>query len=559
MGPEMMNEFRAQAERFGTRFITDDADRVELSDGGIQRVFLGDEEYAAKALILAMGAEPRRLGIPGELELSGRGVSTCGVCDGAFFKGEDVVVIGGGDSAMEDSIFISKYADELTIVHRRDEFRASKIMLERAEEQPNISLKTPFVPEEFVAGDDGKLASVRLRNAETGERGASRSAAPSSRSATSRAPSWSTGQVDTDEDGYVAHRGQVDADQARRRLRRRRPRRPHLPPGGHRGRHRLHGRARRRVVPARHAAFARGALAAGRRAGRGRADAVGRQRSSPHGARAPACSKLRREAAGAWDAAIASLAAAQRGVVARRQLLELGLSVFAIDQRVRSGRLHALHRGVYLVGHAVAPGGAREIAAALACGATGHVSAPRRRRPLGTGSLIARDHSRRRDRHRRSAPFAPRDPRAPRRSDRCRRPASRRHSRDLACADDPRHGGCGRSPHRVRLGACPPPQPHNPQRASRTSFHPPGLPAASAPPRFRSRPHRVRSRIAASRPHQDGASARAECNITLRSLCRRLPLAVAAPRRRSGRVRVSFRSRARSSRIGPRAELQARA
>jgi thioredoxin reductase (NADPH) len=169
MGPEMMNEFRAQAERFGTRFITDDATRVELADGGHQRVFVGDDEYVAKAIILAMGAEPRRLGIPGELELAGKGVSTCGVCDGAFFKDEDVAVIGGGDSAMEDSIFISKYADRLTSIHRRDEYRASKIMQDRARERPNIEFKTPFVPEEFLAGDDGKIRAIRLRNAETGE------------------------------------------------------------------------------------------------------------------------------------------------------------------------------------------------------------------------------------------------------------------------------------------------------------------------------------------------------------------------------------------------------
>src|SRR5262245_34679860 len=169
MGPEMMSQFRAQAERFGTRFVTDDVDRVELSDGGVQKVFLGDEEHRAKTIILAMGAEPKRLGVPGEMELGGRGVSTCGVCDGAFFKGEKVIVIGGGDSAMEDAIFISKYASELTIVNRRAEFRASKIMLERAHEQENIAFKTPFVAEEFVAGEDGKLASIRLRNAESGE------------------------------------------------------------------------------------------------------------------------------------------------------------------------------------------------------------------------------------------------------------------------------------------------------------------------------------------------------------------------------------------------------
>jgi thioredoxin reductase (NADPH) len=203
MGPEMMNEFRAQAERFGTRFITDDATRIELSDGGTQRIFLGDEEHRAKAVILAMGAEPKRLGIPGELELAGRGVSTCGVCDGAFFKGEDVAVIGGGDSAMEDSIFISKYADDLTLIHRRPEFRASKIMLERAEAVPNIILKTPFVPEEFVAGEDGKLASITLRNAETDEAeslpvgGAFVAIGHTPRS------ELVTGQVETDENGYV--------------------------------------------------------------------------------------------------------------------------------------------------------------------------------------------------------------------------------------------------------------------------------------------------------------------------------------------------------------------
>ncbi len=169
MGPEMMNQFRAQAEKFGTRFITDDADRVELSDGGHQRVHIGDDVYTSKALILGMGAEPRRLGIPGERELGGRGVSTCGVCDGAFFKGQDVVVIGGGDSAMEDAIFISKFAKDLTVVNRRDEFRASKIMHDRAAEQPNIDFKTPFVPEEFVACEDGKLGHVRLLNAESGQ------------------------------------------------------------------------------------------------------------------------------------------------------------------------------------------------------------------------------------------------------------------------------------------------------------------------------------------------------------------------------------------------------
>jgi thioredoxin reductase (NADPH) len=203
MGPEMMSQFRAQAERFGTRFVTDDVDRIELSDGGVQKVFLGDEEHRAKTVILAMGAEPKRLGVPGEMELGGRGVSTCGVCDGAFFKDQKVVVIGGGDSAMEDSIFISKYAKNLTVITRRKEFRASKIMFERAVEKDNIGLKTPYIPEEFVAGEDGKLAKVRLRNAETGEQ--EELETDGAFVAIGHIPKSEivAGQVETDEDGYI--------------------------------------------------------------------------------------------------------------------------------------------------------------------------------------------------------------------------------------------------------------------------------------------------------------------------------------------------------------------
>jgi thioredoxin reductase (NADPH) len=150
-----------------------------------------------------MGAEPKRLGIPGEMELGGRGVSTCGVCDGAFFKGDRVIVIGGGDSAMEDAIFISKYASELTIVNRRNEFRASKIMLERAREQGNIDFKTPYIPEEFIAGPDGKLEKIRLRHAETGE--VEEIEASGAFVAIGHTPRSEVvaGQVETDEDGYI--------------------------------------------------------------------------------------------------------------------------------------------------------------------------------------------------------------------------------------------------------------------------------------------------------------------------------------------------------------------
>jgi thioredoxin reductase (NADPH) len=183
--------------------VTDDVDRVELSDGGTQKVHLGDEVHEAKSVILAMGAEPRRLDIPGEMELSGRGVSTCGVCDGAFFKGHDVLVFGGGDSAMEDAIFISKYADKLTSVHRRDDYRASKIMQDRARAQGNIDFKTPFVAEEFIAGDDGKLAKVRLRNTETDEIEEVESTGAFVAIGHIPRSEIVVGQVDTDEDGYV--------------------------------------------------------------------------------------------------------------------------------------------------------------------------------------------------------------------------------------------------------------------------------------------------------------------------------------------------------------------
>ncbi len=215
MGPEMMQEFRDQAERFGARFITDDATRVELTDGEIQRVWVGDDEHLAKAAILAMGAEPKRIDVPGEMELAGKGVSTCGVCDGAFFKGEKVVVVGGGDSAMEDSIFISKYASELTVVHRRDEFRASKIMVERARAVENISFKTPYAPEEFIAGaDGGKLERVRLRNTETDE--VEEIEAGGAFVAIGHTPQSTIveGQVDTDDAGYV----RVDEPSTRTRL-----------------------------------------------------------------------------------------------------------------------------------------------------------------------------------------------------------------------------------------------------------------------------------------------------------------------------------------------------
>jgi thioredoxin reductase (NADPH) len=171
MGPEMMQRFRSQAERFGARLETDQADRVELAKepGGLHSVWVGDTEHKARTVILAMGAEHKKLGVSGEEELSGRGVSYCATCDAAFFKQAPTIIVGGGDSAMEEAIFLSKFASKVSVVHRRDEFRASKIMLERARAQENIEFITPYTVKEFVAGESGALGHAVLLNTETGE------------------------------------------------------------------------------------------------------------------------------------------------------------------------------------------------------------------------------------------------------------------------------------------------------------------------------------------------------------------------------------------------------
>jgi thioredoxin reductase (NADPH) len=209
MGPEMMQQFRDQAERFGARMITDNATRVELGEkpGDVHRVWVGDDEYQARALILATGAEHRKLCVPGEDELGGRGVSYCATCDAAFFKDRQTLIVGGGDSAMEEAIFLAKFASKVTIVHRREEFRASKIMLDRARSLGNIEWLTPYVVEEFHAGEHGALGHATVRNVETGERreilvdGAFVAIGHEPQSA------LFAGQVQTDDEGYVITEG----------------------------------------------------------------------------------------------------------------------------------------------------------------------------------------------------------------------------------------------------------------------------------------------------------------------------------------------------------------
>src|SRR5215212_7131451 len=172
MGPQMMQDLRDQAERFGARFLTENVTKVEpaTAEGEPHTVWVDEDEYKAESVILTMGAEHKKLGVPGEEELGGRGVSYCATCDAAFFKERETIIVGGGDSAMEEAIFLAKFSSKVTIVNRRDEFRASKIMLERARETDNIEFLTPYVVEEFLAGDDGKaLTKARLRNVETEE------------------------------------------------------------------------------------------------------------------------------------------------------------------------------------------------------------------------------------------------------------------------------------------------------------------------------------------------------------------------------------------------------
>ena len=168
LGPQMMSDLRAQAERFGTEFVTDDVVRVDLS----QRPFVvetGEETYRASVLIIATGANARELGLSSETTLQGKGVSYCAVCDAAFFRGQEVVVVGGGDSAMEDALFLTRFAEKVSIVHRRDEFRAEPIMLERARSNEKIELVTRAVVDEVLGTEAGKVTGVRLRSTETDE------------------------------------------------------------------------------------------------------------------------------------------------------------------------------------------------------------------------------------------------------------------------------------------------------------------------------------------------------------------------------------------------------
>ena len=200
LGPELMMKFREQAERFGAEFVTADVDRVDLSASPFG-AWVGSTEYRSETLIISTGASARMLGLPSEARLLGHGVSTCATCDGFFFREKDIAVVGGGDSAIEEALFLTKFANEVTVIHRRDELRASKIMQDRAFANPKIAFKWNSVVTDV--GGDGTVDVVRLRDTLTDD--ASDLDVGGLFVAIGHDPNTKLfeGQVDLDENGYV--------------------------------------------------------------------------------------------------------------------------------------------------------------------------------------------------------------------------------------------------------------------------------------------------------------------------------------------------------------------
>ncbi|WP_342318739.1 thioredoxin-disulfide reductase [Corynebacterium mayonis] len=201
MGPELMMEMRAQAQKFGADMRVEQVDSVDFSEA-IKKVTVGDEVYFAKAVILATGAAPRHLGIPGEAELTGRGVSTCATCDGFFFKDQHIAVVGGGDSAMEEANFLTKFASKVSLIHRSENFRASKVMLERARSNDKIDFITHTLVE-GVQEADNKVSGLKIRNLIDGTERVLDATAMFVAIGHDPRSGFLNGQVATDSKGYV--------------------------------------------------------------------------------------------------------------------------------------------------------------------------------------------------------------------------------------------------------------------------------------------------------------------------------------------------------------------
>ena len=244
MGPAMMQDFRRQAERFGAEFLTDDVTRVDFSERPF-RVYVGNDEYLADSVIVATGASARQLGLESELRLQGRGVSYCATCDASFFRDKVVTVVGGGDSALEEATFISRFASKVYLVHRREEFRASPIMVDRARADEKIEFVLNKVVEEVLGDDEGDRRAAARHRHRRAERARDRRVLRRDRP---RPEHGALPRAARPRGGLrlPRHEGQVDRDEHPRRLRRRRRAGSHLPAGRHRGRLRD---VRRRSTP----------------------------------------------------------------------------------------------------------------------------------------------------------------------------------------------------------------------------------------------------------------------------------------------------------------------
>jgi thioredoxin reductase (NADPH) len=204
LGPEMMQDLRRQADRFGTEFMTDDATRVDFSERPF-RVWVGEDEYRSEAIVIATGANARQIGLESERKLQGRGVSYCAVCDAAFFKDKEIVVVGGGDSAMEEATFLAKFGTRVTLIHRRDNFRASPIMVDRARSSDKIEFVLDSVVEEVLGADT--VTGVLVRNVKTDE--TTEIPADGFFVAIGHDPNTALfrGQIEMDEAGYIETKG----------------------------------------------------------------------------------------------------------------------------------------------------------------------------------------------------------------------------------------------------------------------------------------------------------------------------------------------------------------
>jgi thioredoxin reductase (NADPH) len=202
LGPVLMGTMRAQAERFGAELVSDDVTRVDFSERPF-KVYVGDQEYRAASIVVTTGATARQLGLGSEVELQGKGVSYCATCDGPFFRARNIVVVGGGDSAFEEATFLAKFASKVTVVHRRDEFRASKIMIDHAKAKDNIDFVTNATVSEVLGCDTGKVTGVVLTDTVTGEKRELETDGMFVAIGHDPATTLFRGILDMDEDGYL--------------------------------------------------------------------------------------------------------------------------------------------------------------------------------------------------------------------------------------------------------------------------------------------------------------------------------------------------------------------